>query len=236
MSHRKIEDFVHDKDHPASNGAVDTAWFVRTISEGSGREIKGPEPVFLNRHYSDLDKEIETHTQNHPVWEYEHAWPGSDQWRTYNDKDSALLENAAQDLEKTKTHRRFSLTNAWGTYDVSLYATDRPDKFFASHEPRDKSGVHEPYSVYVRRRIMFKAPAKPPPDDLPSTVLRALQASRLRQKKLLEPGDSFAFSPTKNTAPIKIGMYQRPRARTASSASSERSHDRSGLQTFKTTP
>ena len=209
---------------------------MRTLSEESGREINEPEPVFLNRHYSDLDKEIETHTKNHPVWEYEHAWTGSDQWRTYNDKDSALLENAAQDLEKTKTHRRFQLVNAWGTYDVSLYATDDPDKFFASHEPRDKSGVHEPYSCYVRRRMMFSAPIQPPPDDLPSTVIRALRASRLRQKKLLEPGDSFVFSPTKKTAkmPLKIGVYRRPR--TVSSTSSQSSHGRSGLQTFKNTP
>ena len=135
---------------------------MRTISEGSGREIKGPEPVFLNRHYTDLDKEIETHTQNHPVWEYEHAWPKRSVAYVQRQRLRASRKCCAGFGKDENTQKIF--TDKCGARRCITYATDRPDKFFASHEPRDKSGVHEPYSVYVRRRI-FKAPAKPPSDD-----------------------------------------------------------------------
>ena len=219
--HKHVDKLVHDQEHAAACGNVDTGWFMKHISEDSGRDISSPEPVFLNRHYSDLMKEVEVFTEDHPVWEYEHAWPGSDQWRVYDDNDSKILEKAAQELEKTKNHELFVLENEWGKYNVSLYRTDRQNKFFASYEPLHKSGVHEPYTCYVRRRIEVGKP-KPVPPIMPPyvarNVARALEASKMRKdlkakaSELHLSGDSFAFRPRNKTATsqLHMGVYKIP--------------------------
>jgi hypothetical protein len=108
------------------------------------------------------------------------------------------LETAARELKNTGSHKSFMLKNEWGEYDVSICKTDIKDKFLASYEPRDRSGLHESYSCYIRRRILPHKPSHKAP-DMPENVLRALRASSSR-RKLSMPGDSFVFSPKNKTA------------------------------------